>query len=99
MAVAAVSADAVDEEGVYASAREALAALAGLLGESGTGWFFGAGAPTAFDAALFSYTHLMMEFMGGELGAMVRSAGAGGLAGHRQRMLEVAWPGWDGKRG
>jgi metaxin len=98
--------EAVDEGAVYDAAGEALAALAGLLGESGTEWFFGGERPGGFDAALFSYTHLMMEFMGGEegegegegraaLGRMVRSAGEGQLARHRESMLEAAWPGWD----
>lgn len=114
----AADADLLDEEAVYAAARDALSALAALLAESGTGWFFGAEAPTEFDAALFSYTHLMMEFMSGDgggsrgeeeeeekkqrgggvaLGEMVRAAGTGELARHRRRMLDAAWPGWDGK--
>lgn len=96
---AAGGVEAVDEGAVYEAAREALAALAGLLRESGTGWAFGGEGPGAFDAALFSYTHLMMEFMGGEgetaLGGMVRRAGEGELARHREMMLEAAWPGWD----
>jgi hypothetical protein len=29
------------------------------------------------------------------LGRMVRSAGEGELARHRERMLEAAWPEWD----
>lgn len=100
-AAAADSVDLVDEEAVYDAAREALSALASLLGESGTGWFFGKEGPGEFDAALFSYTHLMMEYMSGEeggvaaLGRMVRGAGAGELARHRERMLEAAWPGRD----
>ncbi|KAL2018835.1 hypothetical protein VTK56DRAFT_324 [Thermocarpiscus australiensis] len=115
---AGVLIDEQDAVVVYAATRDALSALATLLSESATGWFFGAEAPTAFDASVFSYTHLMMEFMDGEcgdgdgqqraeeekgeerrvtLGEMVRSAGAGELARHRQRMLEAAWPGWDGK--
>ncbi|AEO62327.1 uncharacterized protein THITE_133645 [Thermothielavioides terrestris NRRL 8126] len=100
------SADAIDEAAVYASAREALAALASLLSESRTGWFFGVERPGEFDAALFSYTHLMMEWMGEgstaegrvPLGMMVREAGSGELARHRERMLEVAWPEWDRRR-
>ncbi|KAK4121114.1 hypothetical protein N657DRAFT_547191, partial [Parathielavia appendiculata] len=100
---AASSADAIDEEAVYAAARDALAALASLLRESPTGWFFGAERPGMFDANLFSYTHLMMEFMGeedvsvveaggGALGRMVKEAGNGELARHRDRMLAVTWP-------
>ena len=104
------SVEGLDEEAVYRSAGEALEALASLLAESGTGWFFGREGPGVFDAALFSYTHLMMEYMPGEassvgeaavvaLGRVVRSAGGGELARHRVRMLETAWPGWDGYRG
>ncbi|KAK3309107.1 uncharacterized protein B0T15DRAFT_509496 [Chaetomium strumarium] len=104
------SADAIDEEGVYAEAWDALCALASLLAESETGWFFGAEKPGTFDASLFAYTHLMMEYMpegssteegeGGRmaLGAMVRKAGNGELARHRERVLQAAWPGWEGRR-
>jgi metaxin len=124
--VSSGGADAVDEESVYAAAGEALEALAALLAGGTRGkegedrWFFGVERPTWFDAAVFSYTHLMMEFMGGDdeeeeeapplqqgaktkikakttLGAMVRDAGTGELARHRRRMLETAWPGWDGR--
>jgi metaxin len=70
------------------------------LSESKTGWFFGAESPGVFDATLFSYTHLMMEYMAGEsavepgraLGRMVQEAGDGELVRHRERLLEVAWP-------
>ncbi|KAH6649786.1 hypothetical protein F5144DRAFT_588431 [Chaetomium tenue] len=103
------SVEGIDEEAVYRESGEALEALESLLGESGTGWFFGRERPGVFDAALFSYTHLMMEYMPGEggsagegegvaLGRMVLGAGDGGLARHRERMLQTAWPGWDGYR-
>ncbi|KAK4241616.1 hypothetical protein C8A03DRAFT_30198 [Achaetomium macrosporum] len=104
-------AEAIDEEVVYAAAWDALCALASLLAESETGWFFGAQRPGTFDASLFAYTHLMMEYMpeGSSaaegrrrtmaLGAMVARAGKGELARHRERVLRVAWPGWDGRRG
>ncbi|KAK4104277.1 hypothetical protein N658DRAFT_557197 [Parathielavia hyrcaniae] len=82
---AASSADAVDEEAVYAAARDALGALASLLGESETGWFFGAEGPGVFDASLFSYTHLMMEFMDG--GALSAAAEGGMGTGGLGRML------------
>ncbi|KAL2131101.1 hypothetical protein VTI74DRAFT_5553 [Chaetomium olivicolor] len=106
-ASAVSSAEGIDEEAVYDAAKGALAALAGLLSQSESGWAFGAEKPTAFDAALFSYTHLMMEYMGEEdatlekgrmaLGRMVREAGNGELARHREKMLAAAWPGWDRK--
>lgn len=104
---AASSADAIDEESVYNSAGDALDALASLLSESETGWAFGVERPGMFDAALFSYTHLMMQYMSGDeaadgtraLGVMVREAGNGELARHRDRMLDAAWPRWgDSKR-
>ncbi|KAL2148316.1 hypothetical protein VTH82DRAFT_2236 [Thermothelomyces myriococcoides] len=103
------SPDGIDEEAVYRSAKDALDALVSLLKESETPWFFGAERPGSFDAALFSYTHLMLEYMSDEedsssprgrvsLGRMVKEAGNGKLARHRERMLRVAWPGWDGYR-
>jgi len=95
----------VDEESVYVAARDALEALAGLLGESATGWFFGAEAPTLFDASVFAYTHLMLEYMsdgegvadsGVRLGVMVRQAGNGELEEHWRRMKErLGWVGDD----
>ncbi len=98
-AAPASGADEIDDEAVYAAARGALGALASLLSESATGWAFGVERPGMFDAALFSYTHLMMEFMSGDsglaLGAMVAEAGNGELAKHRAAMLDAAWPGWD----
>lgn len=79
---------------VYSHAREALAALAALLAESTTEWFFDADTPSEFDAAVFSYTHLMMEYMDqpGGLGEMVRRAGEGELARHREGLLRFVWP-------
>ncbi|KAK4144241.1 uncharacterized protein C8A04DRAFT_36873 [Dichotomopilus funicola] len=107
------SAAGVDEEAVYAAARDALDALATLLRESRTGWAFGREEPGVFDATLFSYVHLMVEYMSDEgvaaeaaagggggvaLGRLVREAGDGELVRHRERMLRVAWPEWDGYR-
>ncbi|KAK3685452.1 hypothetical protein B0T22DRAFT_537775 [Podospora appendiculata] len=54
----------VDVDAVYAAALEAFEALAGLLAESETGWFFGAAQPTLFDASVFAYTHLMLRYLG-----------------------------------
>jgi metaxin len=100
-------AHAIDVRAVCDEAREALAALAGLLRESSTGWFFDGERPGEFDAAVFSYTHLMMEWMGPwsdkkawmtTLGQMVEEAGEGRLAEHRDRMLRLVWPLWDSER-
>lgn len=54
----------VDPDRVWAEVGDAAGALAGLLAESPTGWFFGAEGPTVFDCAVFAYTHLMVEYMG-----------------------------------
>ncbi|KAL2264728.1 hypothetical protein VTJ83DRAFT_7238 [Remersonia thermophila] len=94
---------AIDPRAVYASAREAMAALASLLAESKTEWFFDAEAPSEFDAAVFSYTHLMMQYMSdgeeeaGALGKMVQSAGDGELARHREKLWRFAWPEGNGE--
>lgn len=98
----------VDEDAVYRAAVNAFEALATLLSESKTGWFFGAETPTVFDASVFSYTHLMLEYMSdakgeGEkenesiyrtrrLGNMVRRAGSGELEQHHDRLFELLWP-------
>ncbi len=101
-AAPASGADEIDDEAVYAAAQGALDALASLLSESATGWAFGVERPGMFDAALFSYTHLMMEFMSGgsglALGTMVAEAGNGELVRHRAAMLDTAWPGWDASK-
>ncbi|KAK3351440.1 hypothetical protein B0H65DRAFT_118018 [Neurospora tetraspora] len=99
----------VDEDSVYRAALNALEALATLLSESETGWFFGAETPTIFDASVFAYTHLMLKYMSdakgeaGEeqgsvvasrrLGNMVRSAGSGELEQHHHRLFELLWLG------
>ncbi|CAK7273289.1 hypothetical protein SEPCBS119000_005578 [Sporothrix epigloea] len=44
---------------IYRDAESALAALATVLG--GDEFFFGSAEPTLFDAAVFSYTHLLLE--------------------------------------
>ncbi|KAK3403077.1 hypothetical protein B0T20DRAFT_16574 [Sordaria brevicollis] len=98
----------VDEQAVYRAAVNALEALATLLSESNTGWFFGAETPTLFDASVFAYTHLMIKYMSdgkserqGEegsifaerrLGNIVRRAGSGELGGHHRRLFELLWP-------
>ncbi|KAK3373501.1 hypothetical protein B0T24DRAFT_265011 [Lasiosphaeria ovina] len=96
----------VDESAMYAGARDALDALADLLAESETDWFFGAPSPSLFDASVFAYTHLMRRLLDGgadgegedlkipaRLGALVRAAGTGELERHQSRLLEMLWPG------
>ena len=98
----------VDEDAVYRAAVNAFEALATLLSESKTGWFFGADTPTIFDASVFSYTHLMLKYMSGakgeaeeeegsiyssrRLGDMVRRAGSGELEQHHRRLFDLLWP-------
>lgn len=58
-------------------------------------WFFGAPEPGLFDAAVFSYTHLLLPDGGlawgdRRLGDMLR--GFPGLVRHRNRMLRRCWP-------
>ncbi|KAK0745307.1 hypothetical protein B0T21DRAFT_390411 [Apiosordaria backusii] len=83
----------IEQEELYAEAAEALEALATLLKESATGWFFGREKPGEFDAGLFGYLHLVMEYMDtpeGRLGKLVREAGGG-------EGVLVGW--WGGLRG
>ncbi|KAK3955391.1 hypothetical protein QBC32DRAFT_43870 [Pseudoneurospora amorphoporcata] len=98
----------VDEDAVYRAAVNAFEALATLLSESKTGWFFGAETPTIFDASVFAYTHLMLQYISdakGEvekdegsifrsrrLGNLVRRAGSGELEKHHSRLFELLWP-------
>lgn len=52
----------LDPVQIYDEARRAFAALETLLGESGNEeWFFGAETPSLFDAAVFSYTYLILH--------------------------------------
>lgn len=44
---------------IYRDAETALLALATVLGEDN--YFFGSAEPTLFDAAVFSYSHLLLE--------------------------------------
>lgn len=89
----------IDHEDIYREAGKAFEALAVLLGESGTGWFFGVDKPGVFDAGVFAYTYLVMEMTegglawrdDGRLDRMVRKAGGGELVRHRERIWEMCW--------
>jgi len=102
----------VDFEEIWQNAKEAMEGLCQVLRESEEGWFFGNEVPSEFDAAVFGYTQVMVEFMSSSpttstaeeegmvlLGEMVKQAGNGELARHRKRVLARAWPEWDGRRG
>jgi len=107
----------VDFEEIWHDAKQAMEGLCQVLRESEEGWFFGSEVPSEFDAAVFGYTQVMVEFMSSDssfsskkpeevsqgdgkvlLGEMVKQAGNGELARHRERILARAWPEWDGKR-
>ncbi|CAK7199015.1 hypothetical protein SEUCBS139899_001683 [Sporothrix eucalyptigena] len=51
---------------IYRDAEAALLALSTILERSETDYFFGSAEPTLFDAAVFSYTHLLLEESGGD---------------------------------
>ncbi|KAK4200711.1 hypothetical protein QBC40DRAFT_339645 [Triangularia verruculosa] len=73
---------AIDLDNLYAEAAEALQSLATLLQESPTGWFFGRERPGEFDAGLYGYVGLIMEYMDtpeAKLGGLVRQAGGEGV--------------------
>jgi len=93
------TASAIDVEDLYGDAEEALRALDSLLG--GGEWFFGGGeeggrkrGPTEFDAAVFAYTHVLLDDNLGwrdtRLGDLVRKCE--GLVRHRGAMLLECWP-------
>lgn len=84
---------------IYRDAGEAFEALARLLGESETGWFFGREEAGELDAAVFAYTCLVREERegggggldwgdGAVLGGLVERAGEGELVRHRARIWE-----------
>ncbi|CAK7274066.1 hypothetical protein SEPCBS57363_005970 [Sporothrix epigloea] len=84
---------------IYRDAETALSALATVLG--GDNYFFGSAEPTLFDAAVFSYTHLLLEdgddndeasrfpWHNRILPNMVR--GHPQLVQHRSRIVENYW--------
>ncbi|KAK1770875.1 hypothetical protein QBC33DRAFT_597384 [Phialemonium atrogriseum] len=87
---------------LYSEAASALSALAALLADSGTGWFFGRAAPGEFDAAVFAYTQLLLggglAWVDRRLADLARDAGEGELVGHRGRIWDLYW-GEDGGEG
>ncbi|KAI9757317.1 MAG: hypothetical protein M1815_001403 [Lichina confinis] len=52
-------APALDVDGTFADADDALGALSTLLG--GNEWFFGATSPSLFDASVFAYLNPILE--------------------------------------
>jgi len=80
----------IDAETLYREAEEAFEALDTLLGNNE--WFFGADGPGLFDAAVFAYTHLLLDEELGDgwrerrLCDAVRKSN--GLVKHREQILE-----------
>ncbi|KAL2887491.1 hypothetical protein HOO65_050612 [Ceratocystis lukuohia] len=80
---------------LYADARVALAALEAELARSESGWFLSAVEPTVFDAAVFSYVHLLLDesLVWGDDTLPCAVASFMGLVAHRDRVLNEYWPG------
>lgn len=82
---------------IYRDAEAALAALSTILEGSETGYFFGSSEPSLFDAAVFSYTHLLLEdgdnarfaWHNRVLPDLVQSQPR--LVEHRNRIVERYW--------
>ncbi|KAF1982445.1 hypothetical protein K402DRAFT_466745 [Aulographum hederae CBS 113979] len=82
----------IDPSLLYQQADEAFQALDTLLGEDE--WFFGEKKPGLLDAAVFSYTHLLLDerlgggegWVDGRLAEIVKACE--NLVGHRGRILE-----------
>ena len=86
----------VDAAALYAEAADGFSALSALLGEDDDAWFFGgSGAgPGLFDAAVFSYTHLLLSDGGlawrdRALSEMVEAFP--NLVRHRARLAAMFW--------
>ncbi|KAK6951058.1 hypothetical protein Daesc_007587 [Daldinia eschscholtzii] len=81
----------VNPERLYDGAKEAFEALSTVLG-SGE-WFFGASKPSLFDAAVFSYTHLLLDqglrWEDRRLTEIVEEFS--NLVEHRNRILQRYW--------
>lgn len=49
----------IDHDAIYNDAKDAFSALETILGEDS--WFFGNAEPGLIDAAVFAYTHLLLQ--------------------------------------
>ncbi len=76
---------------VYAGAQDAFQALSASLGDGP--WFFGGSHPSLFDAAIFSYTHLLLDpSMGWVDRTLADMVGQfANLVAHRRRILDIFW--------
>ncbi|KAI0470736.1 hypothetical protein GGR56DRAFT_143302 [Xylariaceae sp. FL0804] len=82
---------AVDPALLYRGAEEAFGALESLLGEGP--WFFDSSKPVLFDAAVFAYTHLILdeglEWGDRRLADILNKFP--GLVSHRNRIFQRCW--------
>lgn len=82
----------VDPAVLYRDAEQAFDALSAALGSGD--WFFGNFGPGLFDAALFAFTHLLLDeslpWADTRLGDSLRKFE--NLVGHRDRILAKCWP-------
>jgi metaxin len=81
----------LDVDDIYASALSAFEALSILLGESA--WFFSSPQPTLFDAAIFAYTHLLLnERLNWREKKLVRGLRThANLVAHQERLYQTYW--------
>ncbi|KAI4860200.1 hypothetical protein F4820DRAFT_120783 [Hypoxylon rubiginosum] len=81
----------VDSAALYKGARDAFGALSSVLGSQD--WFFESPSPGLFDAALFSYTHLLLDsslaWQDRTLADIVKEFP--NLVQHRDRILQRCW--------
>lgn len=87
-----VGAPRADAAAVYKDAEQAFEALETALG-SGP-WFFGNSGPGLFDAAVFAYTHLLLDeslgWTDARLSGSLRRFPK--LVEHRNQLLDRCWP-------
>lgn len=79
----------IDVDDLYSEAIKAFGALSTLLGEDM--FFFGNMNPGLFDAAIFAYTHLLLEDrMGWKETRLIKGLKKhGNLIAHRQRVYDI----------
>lgn len=79
----------IDIDDLYSEANNAFGALSTLLGEDI--FFFGSTNPGLFDAAVFAYTHLLLEERMGWKETRMRKGleKHENLVGHRQRIYDT----------
>lgn len=81
----------VDPRALYDGAKEAFEALSTVLGAED--WFFGTSEPSLFDAAVFAYTHLLLDdgLAWGERRLSDIVGDFQNLVEHRDRIFRRCW--------